>query len=75
MRRHALALLLGILIGIACAFIATDAAGGWYEYEIRPTARCQPDSGATINMGSAQPVPHQSHPCLFRRPRFTLWHY
>lgn len=72
MNRTALALLAGILLGIIGTFVSADLMGGWYAYEIRPTARCYPETGATVNLENAQPVPGQTHPCLFRRPRFAI---
>lgn len=72
--RSALALLLGILLGIVSTFAAAEIGGGWYTYEIRPANRCQPISGPSIDLDGAAPVPNQTHPCLFRRPRFSLIH-
>lgn len=73
MSRVALALLAGILLGCLSTLATVEVFGGWYDYEIRPASRCYPDGGATISLHGAEPVPGQSHPCLFRRPRYALF--
>lgn len=73
MNRVTLALCIGILLGSLTTMVAVELFGGWYTYEIRPSSRCHPEAGATVSLHGAEPVPGQSHPCLFRRPRYALF--
>lgn len=70
--RTLLALVAGIALGILVTLAAVELSGGWWVYELRPTAICQPSGGVTRNLGSAHVAPNQPNPCLFREPRWSF---
>lgn len=70
MRRTLLALVAGLVLGVALTFVAVEIAGGWWEYAILPESRCRPTGGGTVSI--EEPVPHASNPCAVRYPRWRI---
>lgn len=68
---HTLLLLaVGMALGAILTFGGVAITGGWYEYEVWPSARCSLQTGATEYLGPSEPVP--GFPCVVRTPRFHL---
>ena len=68
MRRTVLALLLGIVIGVAGTFVAVEISGGWWQYDLLPERECHQG----MALGTSHVAPSQPNPCLLRHPRFTF---
>jgi hypothetical protein len=65
-----IALLFGIMLGVAVTVVVVEISGGWYTYEIRPSYRCTIESGASEYLGVSEPV--AGFPCVLRTPRFHI---
>lgn len=65
-RTTVLALLAGILLGVAGTLAVVEVSGGRYVYFTLPSDRCQ-----SVQV-HAEVVPNQPNPCHFREPRWSF---
>lgn len=68
-RTTLLALLLGIMLGVAGTFGAVELAGGWWTYQLMNNEFCN----RSMQLGTTHVAPNQPNPCLFRSPRWWLF--
>lgn len=66
MQRIMLALVLGVVLGVAGTVAAVEISGGWWEYRILDDALCH----QSRSLGTSHVAPNQPNPCLIRSPRF-----